>query len=588
MSATLSSWLVPGSRLWLDLTSCLLVGELLLATWLLPAPAGVLSERSRGVLRRSAGWALLWAVGAVALAVSSTAALVDVPVTEVFSAPSVGRIAWQLPQVRALALIGLAGVGVALLAPRVTRTLTGRALLPLVLLALSTLTVTGHASSSSNHFWAAQSVLVHVAAVTLWLGGLVSLVLHGRDRALLAVALPAYSRVAFGCFAVVAVSGIVGAYVRLGFAPTLWLSTYGALLVAKTAVLLAVGVLGAVHRRVTLLRVQRGTTGAFRRLALGEVAVMTLGVVLGVVLARTPPPTGALKRIAPPHSENFPTVDRMLLAPGWRLLWETRANALTVAVVVVLALAYLAGARTLVARGGTWSGRRTAAFLAGVLLTLWGLAGSLAAYSAATLSLNAAQTIVLAVVAPALLALGAPYTLLAALRPGVAPRRTQALRNPVNSLVGLVLLVGSLYGTSLLETSFHSPRLHAALALASLALGLLFFCGVLGPDATVGAEDARMLLLVLALALGVFAAHVLTRTSLIAGTWYTDLALFWGDPAAAQARAGWLLAGCAAGLTVLAVRATSPRTAARTAGQPPARTVASEAEVPASEALASR
>ena len=67
--------------------------------------------------------------------------------------------------------------------------------------------VTGHASSLASHEVAVTTVALHVAAASLWVGGLGALiVLLGRRRELLAVALPRFSTLAGACLAVVTVS----------------------------------------------------------------------------------------------------------------------------------------------------------------------------------------------------------------------------------------------------------------------------------------------------------------------------------------------------------------------------------------------
>ncbi len=552
----------PVARAWVDLTSCLLVGQLLLGCWLLPARGGLLSPSARRVLRASAATSAVWSVGSVALVAASTAALVDVPVSTVLRVPSVTGLAWQLPQVRALVLMAGVGLGVAAAAPLVRRTLTARAMLPLVLAAIACLAVTGHASSSSSHFWAAQSVLVHVLAVCLWLGGLAALLAHrGLPGGLPALAVRRFSAVAAVCFAAVVLSGAIGAGVRLGLSVDAWRSGYGALLGVKVVVLGVLGAVGLRHRRVTVPRLERGEPRAFVRLATGEVLLMGAGVALAVALARTPTPTGALTRVAPPHSEDFPTVDRMIEQPGWRLLSESRPDALALSVVLAAALAYLGAVRTLRRRGADWPVRRTAGFLLGCALALWALGGSLAAYSAASLALNATQNVVLALASPLALAAGAPFTLMAALRPGTPPRHRRALRNPVNAMLVLVLLFGAQYGTSLLETSFHHPWIHSLLAWAALTCGTLVACGVRGPDARspenlLSRQDKQVVLLTLALALAVVALHLLAGTTLLAREWWTDLALFWSDPARSQTRAGSVLLAAAAAVVLLAVRTT--------------------------------
>ena len=78
-----------------------------------------------------------------------------------------------------------------------------RVVLVIALLGMLTPGVTGHASSSASHEVAVTTVALHVAAASLWVGGLGAiLVLLGRRRELLARALPRFSTLAGSCLAV--------------------------------------------------------------------------------------------------------------------------------------------------------------------------------------------------------------------------------------------------------------------------------------------------------------------------------------------------------------------------------------------------
>ena len=70
-------------------------------------------------------------------------------------------------------------------------------MLVIALLGMLTPGVTGHASSSASHEVAVTTVALHVAAASLWVGGLAGiLVLLGQRRELLQVALPRFSTLA--------------------------------------------------------------------------------------------------------------------------------------------------------------------------------------------------------------------------------------------------------------------------------------------------------------------------------------------------------------------------------------------------------
>jgi len=154
-----------------------------------------------------------------------------------------------------------------------------RVVLVIALLGMLTPGVTGHASSSASHEVAVTTVALHVAAASLWVGGLGAiLVLLGRRRELLARALPRFSTLAGACLAVVTVSGLLTAQVRLGSWAALFLTGYGALVIAKVAALVLLGLLGLVTRR-------RMAAGRIPVLRWAGVEVTVMAVTLGLAAA---------------------------------------------------------------------------------------------------------------------------------------------------------------------------------------------------------------------------------------------------------------------------------------------------------------
>ena len=160
-----------------------------------------------------------------------------------------------------------------------------RVVLVIALLGMLTPGVTGHASSSASHEVAVTTVALHVAAASLWVGGLGAiLVLLGRRRELLARALPRFSTLAGACLAVVTVSGLLTAQVRLGSWAALFLTGYGALVLAKAAALALLGGLGLLTRR----RMAAGRVPVLRWAGV-EVAVMAVALGLAAALAQAAP-----------------------------------------------------------------------------------------------------------------------------------------------------------------------------------------------------------------------------------------------------------------------------------------------------------
>jgi cytochrome c oxidase assembly factor CtaG/putative copper export protein len=563
-AGAVTGWVVPLTRGWLDVAIFATMGCLTVASWLMDGTEPVDHGRADRVLRLAGRWGLAWAAASLVLAVSSTSQLIGASLREVLTTPGLYRLAWQVPQNRALVVMTLVAVAVTLSARRVQGPTGARLLLVAAGLALAPLVVSGHAASASNHFLAAQSLLVHVLAASLWVGGLSVIVVHLREDAdALSLVLPRFSRLALCCFVLVGVSGAVGSWVRIGTAWDAWASTYGLLLVAKMAALVVLGLLGVAHRTRSLPRIASGDRRAFVRFAVVEVIVMVAAAGLAVVLARTAPPTGALNQARPPHAATFPTVDRNIDPLSvWNLLTEVRPDAVVVTAAAVALGSYLLGVWGLRRRGESWRRGRTVAFSLGVVLALWSICGGLGSYSAALFSTQVAQLLTLAVVVPVLVTYGAPVTLartvLGVGRTSTSPGPLARLVEPVNGLIVLVVVLAAGFMTPLLEASLRSATLHTVLAGAVLGAGLLFFWPLLRtdwvPSRRTDADDAALFVTVLALLLVVYAAQIFTSTSLFAESWFTDLGWSWADPASDQKHAVAVVAAFALGLLVSAWR----------------------------------
>jgi cytochrome c oxidase assembly factor CtaG len=188
------------------------------------------------------------------------------------------------------------------------------------------------------------------------------------------------------------------------------------------------------------------------------------------------------------------------------VLTATRLDLVPVLAVLLVGGTYLYGASRLRGRGDHWSVGRTLSFLVGGLGTvLVATTSGLATYDDDLFAPHMVQHMLLTMVAPVFLALGAPVTLaLRTLQPG--PRR--ALLAVLHSrfasvlafpLVGWALFVASpfaLYFTGWYPATLDSGLLHELLHVHFLVVGCLFFWPLLGIDPLPGRRSypLRMLL----------------------------------------------------------------------------------------------
>jgi putative copper resistance protein D len=158
---------------------------------------------------------------------------------------------------------------------------------------------------------------------------------------------------------------------------------------------------------------------------------------------------------------------------------------------VVVALWYLAAVRRLRRRGRSWSAWRTTAFLSGVLVLVIAVVSGLASYDDSVFYVHVIQHLVLMMVAPPLLALGAPITLAiqAAKRP-LQSRIVRLLHHPVVRILTLPLVAAVLYYgfmyvyflTGFYPFSLRHPVVHDASHLLMLLLGCLFWWPMVAVD----------------------------------------------------------------------------------------------------------
>lgn len=253
-----------------------------------------------------------------------------------------------------------------------------------------------------------------------------------------------------------------------------------------------------------------------------------------------------------------------------RLLTEATLDPVMTTGLLLAAAAYLWGVRRLRARGDEWSTARTAAWLLGGLgsIAATTLSG-VAAYENTLFSVHMMQHMVLSMVAPVFLALGAPVTL--ALRTLPAGGRqvmldvlhSRAVRVLTFPLIPFLLFVASpfaLYFTGWYPATLGNEWLHQGMHLHFLLVGCLFFWPLVGLDPVPGqvAHPLRMLILVATLPLhAILGLTIMNESRLIAGTHYLSLDLFWSDPVSEQRVGGGLLwaSGDLVGLIMLGAAA---------------------------------
>jgi hypothetical protein len=183
---------------------------------------------------------------------------------------------------------------IALFAPRLTSTgetlalvlLSAAALLPV----LPTLRGTGHGPAVDHvgqdlHELALVALAAQLLALVVWLGALVSIVLHLRAQPLhLRRALMQFSHTASWCVLIAGSAALTQAILTLPTLDAVWQSSSGQLVIGRAVALLLVGAVGYRHRRRTADAVVSGRLLPLLRLVVGE-AVLGGAVVAVTMLS---------------------------------------------------------------------------------------------------------------------------------------------------------------------------------------------------------------------------------------------------------------------------------------------------------------
>ena len=171
----------------------------------------------------------------------------------------------------------------------------------------------GHAAQSSPRAWALVFDWSHLVAGSLWVGGLIGLIVlwrtlpAARRIAGLVVSVPRFSNVAFVSVNVLIASGVAAAIIQLPTVSSLWNTSYGKAILVKVSLLGAAMLLAAVNLLWTRPRLAASagdrpdigpaTAMLLRRLVASEIVLVAAIIFAAAVLSSLPPPPNALASI---------------------------------------------------------------------------------------------------------------------------------------------------------------------------------------------------------------------------------------------------------------------------------------------------
>jgi cytochrome c oxidase assembly factor CtaG len=212
----------------------------------------------------------------------------------------------------------------------------------------------------------------------------------------------------------------------------------------------------------------------------------------------------------------------------------------TLAAVLLLGGAYLAGARAVRRRGGTWPASRAVLFCGlGLGFAVVATMSSVGVYQPVLFYMRSVQTILLLLVVPLFIALGRPLSLIVATVPRLGPWLESAIASRVAKLLTfplittfvLVVMPFLVYFTPWYAAGFRSVLVAQVTHLALILPGFVFFWTLLRVDPVPKAYPYVVALWITAAEVigdAVLGLAVIADTNLIAGPYYHALARPWG------------------------------------------------------------
>lgn len=529
------------------------------------ALAAMLPVGHRAVARASAvaRWSsIVWAISAVAFIFVSYAYISNqVPAPERF-VEEVWTFATTIPLGQAYLQMALAAIVVSILAAFVRTPLAAAWTLAPVVWALGWQGLTGHAAGAQNHHLAVAAMFLHLAASAVWLGVIgMLLVMRGPLGDDAKVVVRRGSQIALWAAIAIIVSGFANAWVRLSSPADLVTTHYGRILILKVALMTLAIVLAAWHRRVSLPRLSDAQVRErFWRVMFVDVGALIAVVGVAVVLSGTEPPV-PIEAVPEPSPAYFLTDYELpppVSAVNWIALW--RLDILLAFALASAGVMYLRWVQRLHRRGDTWPWHRTVMFLVGVAVMVWVTQGAPAIYGLVTFSGHMVQHMVLVMVAPVFLTLGAPVTL--ALR--ALPVRTDGSRGPrewlralveskfvgwlAHPIVAAVNFSGSLvvfYFTPIFEFALSNHAGHLWMVAHFTLAGYFFANALVGidPGPRRSAYPIRIVLLFATMAFhAFFGVSLIGSDVLLAPRWYGLMGRDWGPDAISDQQYGGQIA----------------------------------------------
>ena len=404
-----------------------------------------------------------------------------------------------------------------------------------------------HGSASGNHGLAIGALVIHVVAISFWVGGLFGLTQLEKQQKI--IALPRFSEIALWSAIAVAVSGAATAFTRLDSIAA-WQSKYGAITILKIFLTVILIGFGALHRRWIIA----SDLPSVFRLVIAEITVMFGTIFVGSWLSTT----------APPERE-------IVLTPGLlvtgielppeptlsRILFSYEIDGLMLGLLIFVVALYIKGVIILSRRGVKWPVGRTIAFAVGISAVDFATSGGLGLYSHFSFSAHMSAHMIIGMIAPIGIVLGAPITLALRTLPIGRDPQERGIRGSfiallhsklgkfyTNPIVALAIFDGSLfalYFTPLFGNLMQGHTGHFIMSLHFLLAGILFFQILIGIDPMPQKVPYLVKIIIIFAAMSIhafFSISIMSASTLIDGGYFAQLERPWATDLLADQKLG--------------------------------------------------
>ena len=443
-------------------------------------------------------------------------------------------------------LVQMIGISIVLMIP-LKKVISTYVALLISLVAITAPVFQSHGSTSGYHGLAIGALVVHVIALSFWVGGLFGLTQLSKENKL--IALPRFSEIALWSAIAVVLTGAATAWTRLDSIQA-WQSKYGAVTLLKIFLAITLIGFGALHRRWII----KSDYPSVFRLVTAEIGIMISTIFVGSWLSTINPPEREI--ISSPgllvtgiEMPEPPTFSRVLLAYD--------ADGLMLGLLIFAVAIYIKGVIILSRRGDKWPVGRTIAFALGISAIDFTTSGGLGVYSRFAFSNHMLSHMVLGMIAPIGIVLGAPITLALRTLPIGRNEQERGIRGSFIALlhsklskiythpvVALAIFNGSLfalYFTPLFGNLMQGHSGHFFMSIHFLLSGILFFQVLIGVDPMPRKVPHIVKMIIIFAAMSIhafFSISVMSASTLLDNGYFALLERPWATDLLADQRAG--------------------------------------------------